>query len=1069
MAGFLKRLWVASGEHTANGWMREYVNTRSIHALQEAIKTWTGLVESDALNAEQRATFSAMLANCWWTYYESTHDPTMLEQTITARRNSIRWQVSGSLEWLRELNDLSMALCNRYIQISGAIKDLNESVAVAEQALERTPLDSTARPPLLGNLSHALFHRYERESVEVDAQRSADLAKEAITLLPDVNVMLLKLYLNLGTLYASRFNRTNDLIYLDEALEWLNRVMMAAIARSDIHTRAQTNLGATLLARFMRLGNEQDLTQAHEHCLQALQACFPHNPLRAICATNLTATLLARSMRTGFLADFRESIDMLEAEIELTQPRSPIRAVLLANLALCFDEIQHISGDPAAHEAAITRYREALNLSDTDTPNWLTHQNLAASLYLRYKRERKDTDLEEAFAIWRAIIQHTSSGSNTHLYALASLGGALTEQAQTLKDPIIIEEAISLCEQAYAQGTPDHPNYVQVLNNLGFALMTASDVAPSIPIAPERVTTIYREVCQSGLKHAPREVMRSARKWGQWALKRSAWHESLEAYTYGLQARDRLYQAQLLQRDRRAWLVLASTIHTEAAFVAARTGDFRQAVLFMEMGRSRELGEAIARDRADFAQLRDLNRPIVERYEQALGRVRVLQSHPAGILHSSQLQAALNELERATTAMQQEPAFAQFFRPVRWDDITAVILPGMPMVYLLATSVGGLALILDRQDELADVTVIPCWLEGLTEARLHKLFFGAPEQETEPSWAQAYAVQSEHPAQWQATIDRVTRELWDIALGPLLEHMRPSAAPQMILIPSGLLALLPIHLAWTDKHHQRHYALDDCCITIVPSARIVAETRRNNAPFDTLHTLIIQEPQPVPLSRLKATPAEVAGVIACVGTPTLLVQTEATREAALANLEHAQVAHFACHGFANLVAPDQSGLLFAHSQWLTVADLLSLSRSRSRLAVLSACETGLVGINLPDEAISLPSSFLYAGFAGAVGSLWPVNDVATAMLMERFYRLWYQDGLPPAEALRQAQIWLRDTTVAEKRAYYNSLATAQPSTNGDSSRQSVAAQEFLKMLILYKNEYRHDHPYYWGAFQYFGT
>jgi CHAT domain-containing protein len=41
-----------------------------------------------------------------------------------------------------------------------------------------------------------------------------------------------------------------------------------------------------------------------------------------------------------------------------------------------------------------------------------------------------------------------------------------------------------------------------------------------------------------------------------------------------------------------------------------------------------------------------------------------------------------------------------------------------------------------------------------------------------------------------------------------------------------------------------------------------------------------------------------------------------------------------------------------------------------------------------------------------VVSLWSVDDRATAVLMERFYRGLLVEGLPPAEALRQAQLAL---------------------------------------------------------------
>jgi len=53
--------------------------------------------------------------------------------------------------------------------------------------------------------------------------------------------------------------------------------------------------------------------------------------------------------------------------------------------------------------------------------------------------------------------------------------------------------------------------------------------------------------------------------------------------------------------------------------------------------------------------------------------------------------------------------------------------------------------------------------------------------------------------------------------------------------------------------------------------------------------------------------------------------------------------------------------------------------------------------------LGLARGFLYAGSRRVVASLWPVDDAATAHLMEAFYRRLLQRGESPAAALRHAQ------------------------------------------------------------------
>ena len=142
----------------------------------------------------------------------------------------------------------------------------------------------------------------------------------------------------------------------------------------------------------------------------------------------------------------------------------------------------------------------------------------------------------------------------------------------------------------------------------------------------------------------------------------------------------------------------------------------------------------------------------------------------------------------------------------------------------------------------------------------------------------------------------------------------------------------------------------------------------------------------------------------------------------------------------------------AHDETLTLRDLLDLKLQGLRLAVLSACETGIPGTNLPDEVISLPTGLLQAGAAGVVSSLWSVADLSTMVLLSRFYELWRNQNLPPATALRQAQLWLRDSTGPELAPYLQQ------------SHPDLAAK-----FAQAPDQRPFAHPFHWAAFTYTGV
>nr|MBW4623461.1 CHAT domain-containing protein [Cyanosarcina radialis HA8281-LM2] len=128
-------------------------------------------------------------------------------------------------------------------------------------------------------------------------------------------------------------------------------------------------------------------------------------------------------------------------------------------------------------------------------------------------------------------------------------------------------------------------------------------------------------------------------------------------------------------------------------------------------------------------------------------------------------------------------------------------------------------------------------------------------------------------------------------------------------------------------------------------------------------------------------------------------------------LSQYRIVHFATHGILNSVNPELSGVVLSlvnekgqsENGFLRLRDIFNLNLPAD-LVVLSACQTGL-GKEIRGEGIvGLTRGFMYAGSPRLVVSLWNVNDAATAKLMTKLYQGMLSKGLPPAVALRQAQL-----------------------------------------------------------------
>jgi CHAT domain-containing protein/tetratricopeptide (TPR) repeat protein len=91
---------------------------------------------------------------------------------------------------------------------------------------------------------------------------------------------------------------------------------------------------------------------------------------------------------------------------------------------------------------------------------------------------------------------------------------------------------------------------------------------------------------------------------------------------------------------------------------------------------------------------------------------------------------------------------------------------------------------------------------------------------------------------------------------------------------------------------------------------------------------------------------------------------------------------------------------------LTGLGVVDLPLEKIRLCVLSACETGLGDLTEGEGVAGLQRAFHAAGCPNVVGSLWKVNDAATAALMAQFYHELRANKRPPLDALRGAQLAL---------------------------------------------------------------
>jgi CHAT domain-containing protein len=138
------------------------------------------------------------------------------------------------------------------------------------------------------------------------------------------------------------------------------------------------------------------------------------------------------------------------------------------------------------------------------------------------------------------------------------------------------------------------------------------------------------------------------------------------------------------------------------------------------------------------------------------------------------------------------------------------------------------------------------------------------------------------------------------------------------------------------------------------------------------------------------------------------MREHATELTLLEQAGRAGIVHLAAHGRFNAAEPLESFIALAPDSGdqqdgrLTVREVYNTLRlPRADLVVLSACQTNVGEVSDGDEVVGLTRAFIFAGTPSVIATLWSVDDQATGLLMEHFYR-FLRAGADKAATLQRA-------------------------------------------------------------------
>ena len=250
-----------------------------------------------------------------------------------------------------------------------------------------------------------------------------------------------------------------------------------------------------------------------------------------------------------------------------------------------------------------------------------------------------------------------------------------------------------------------------------------------------------------------------------------------------------------------------------------------------------------------------------------------------------------------------------------------------------------------------------------------------------------------------------SQEVYNWLIKPALNDLKAAKIETLVFVLDSTLRNLPVAALYDGEK----YLVEDYAIALAPGLQLLPSKALDNKSVEAVIGGLSQAHQG--FAALPGVENEVQEIVKNVNSQLLLNQelTNNRLRKTLKETTSAPILHLATHGqFSS--KPEETFILTWNDR-IGVNELEELLKVREEtpklipieLLVLSACQTA-EGDN--KAALGIAGIALKSGARSTVGSLWPVSDASTSVLMEEFYQQIKKTSQNKAQILRQAQLKL---------------------------------------------------------------
>jgi len=640
-------------------------------------------------------------------------------------------------------------------------------------------------------------------------------------------------------------------------------------------------------------------------------------------------------------------------------------------------------------EDAIQKQQQALELARRindrqDMAN--IHKNLGL-IYRAQNRWLEAMDqFQQAIALDEAINSRRGLG-----YGYRDLGSIYLQQGITDQALAYFHKALKISQEIL-----DGRNLAHCLYEIGrthLFLENQTAALDTLSLAAQQAQALF----------IPEVEWRARRLIGQLYYENKNWDQSIEAYLDALKIIETMRSQIKVEEYKSGFIDDKLIVYYDLINIYLQIGQQDKALEIVERAKSRNFIDLLANREIQFSgQVRP---ELLNQGKQLENEIYRIQNELAGLLIKGENITRADEAHIALLNQRLQnlkKQYQDFLIELKSQnaELAQLVVVEPPDLNAIAKSLSN------------DVAILEYFY---TET---KFYAWAITNQRISSWQQSIANQRLIAAvdtlrtalQQQKSIVQISRHLYDLLIAPFEKELNQQT--HLVIVPHGILHYLPF-AALMDP--QERYLIERYSLSLSPSASLLkicmdkGESFVSN-PNWTPSILAFGNPNlNDPQLELPFAEKEIESVRLFYSNVISYFDQQATETAFKQRCHLPNIILLSCHGEFDAGNPLFSCLRLApdatNDGRLTAHEIFQLQLN-AYLVAMSACETGLATISAGDEIIGLSRSFIYAGSSSLLSSLWKVDDLATAVLIKRFFR-YLKEGESRAKALQKAMELVR--------------------------------------------------------------